>query len=154
MDFRRLRPWLLAVSLAANGFMAGVLLADRPFFPLKPPRGDALIDQMAAVLSDADARVLRQAAADQGVLGDDHEVFEDFHRRGTALMKQENFDAQAFSQLVEDFAAKRKRNGDLIGRMLVQALPQMSLEGRRALADLRPPPGPPGPPPGPKPERR
>ena len=148
MDFRRLRPWLLVASLAANGFLAGMLLVGRPPHPPGPPPGPHdVVEQMAAILPAADAGILRQAAADQGVDGPPQPGdFDDDHRRATELMAAETFDTAAFSQLVAAFAAKREQAGDRVGKMLVQALPRMSLEGRRALANLRPPP--PGPPPG------
>ncbi|MGE4280254.1 MAG: periplasmic heavy metal sensor [Magnetospirillum sp.] len=145
MNFRHLRTWLLVVSLAANGFLAGMLLAPHPDKPFGPPPPDGLLNHMASVLSADDARILRKVATEQGVDQHEPEDFEEFHRRANAMMRQEHFDAQGFANLVDEFAAKRQKAGDLIGRMLVHALPQMSLEGRRAIADLRPP-GPPGPP--------
>jgi len=144
MNFRHLRTWLLVASLAANGFLAGMLLTPHPQKPFGPPPPDGLLNHMASVLSEQDARILRQVAKEQGLTGQPPDDFEDFHRRANEMMRQESFDAAAFAQLVDEFAVKREKAGDLIGRMLVHALPQMSLEGRRAIADLRPP-GPPKP---------
>lgn len=145
MNFRHLRTWLLVASLAANGFLAGMLLTPHPGKTFGLPQPNGLLDHMTSVLSAEDARILRRVAAEQGVDQHQPEDFEEFKRRATGMMRQENFDADGFAKLVDDFAAKRQQAGDLIGRMLVHALPQMSLEGRRAIADLRPPP-PPGPP--------
>lgn len=145
MTFRHLRTWLLVASLAANGFLAGMLLTPHPQKSFAPPPPDGLLKHMTSVLSEQDARILRRVAAEQGLDQHQPDDFDDFHRRANQMMRQENFDAVAFAQLVDEFAAKRQQAGDLIGRMLVHALPQMSQEGRRAIADLRPPP-PPGPP--------
>lgn len=139
MTFRHLRTWLLVASLAANGFLAGMLLTPHPDKPFGPPPPDGLLNHMTSVLSEHDAHILRQVAKEQGLTDQPPDDFDDFHRRANDMMHQEHFDAAAFAQLVDEFAAKRQQAGDLIGRMLVHALPQMSLEGRRAIADLRPP---------------
>ncbi|MBI2242062.1 MAG: periplasmic heavy metal sensor [Magnetospirillum gryphiswaldense] len=139
MNFRHIRTWLLVASLAANGFLAGMLLAPHPQKPFGPPPPDGLLNHMTSVLSEQDARILRQVAKEQGLTGQPPDDFENFHRRANEMMRQENFDAAAFARLVDEFAVKREKAGNLIGRMLVHALPQMSLEGRRAIADLRPP---------------
>lgn len=147
MTLRSLRPLVLIASLVANGFLGGVVLSQRPLPHPQPPRPGGIIEQMTKILTPADAAVLKQAADEQGLLGDagPEKDFEEFHRRTSALMLADPFDVEAFRQLIAEFTAKREQAGDRIGKTLIQALPQMSAQGRHALANLRP--APPGPPP-------
>lgn len=138
MDFRRLRPWILTASLLANGFLAGVLVVDRPPPPAPPKPGD-IVEKMAATLSADDARILRQAAADQGLQDLDRDQSQQHQHIGT-LMRAEPFDAAAFRQAVTALADRREQAGDRIGKTLIQAIPQMSAAGRQALSRLGPPP--------------
>lgn len=154
MDFRRLNPWILAASLIVNGFLAGYVLSHHPGGPppREPPRPGNLIEQMASRLPPEDARILMQAARDQRLLEGPPEEFKAFRQKSSELMAAEKFDAAAFRALTEEFSAKLHKNGDRVGSTLLQALPQMSLEGRRALAQFEksgPPGGPPDGPPGP-----
>ena len=138
MDFRRLRPWILTASLLANGFLAGMLVVDRPPPPGPPKPGD-IVEKMAAGLPAADARILRQAAGDQGLHDIDRDQSEQ-HQRIGALMRAEPFDAEAFRQAVTELANRREQAGDRVGKTLIQAIPQMSAAGRQALSRLGPPP--------------
>ncbi|MBR9971455.1 periplasmic heavy metal sensor [Magnetospirillum sulfuroxidans] len=140
MDFRRLRPWILIASLVGNGFLIGVLVANGPGHQPGPPPPYGIIERMAEVLPADDARILKQAAADQGLAAGPDDDMGAFHRRTQELMRAETFDAAAFRQLIAEFSSKREQAGDRIGKTLIDALPRMSWAGRRALAD-QPPPG-------------
>ncbi|AVM76299.1 periplasmic heavy metal sensor [Magnetospirillum gryphiswaldense] len=138
-------PWfrfVLPASLALNAFLVGmaVTLWLRPALPPPPPRPDAIIAEMAAMLPAADADILRASfAARAPRLGDrPHNRAETFERIRNAL-RAESFDAQALATIFAEGRQNRDRIDDSIETALIDAAGKMSTEGRRKLADWRPP---------------
>lgn len=134
-------PWLLLVSVLMNGFLAGILF-NRPFGPPpRPPRPEAIIEQMLSVLSPPDAEILRRAAAlEPASMGPPPPwEMDEFRAKMAKLMMAEPFDEAAFGTLSEEFRRNRERTADGVGNILIRALPQMSADGRRRLAQMRPP---------------
>lgn len=130
--------WLLVASLALNVFL-GVFAGTHLFRgPKEPPRPEMMILDMAENLPEPDARILRQAfEAHKKAFPTD-----DDPRRGFDRMRQilstEPFDLEAFRKASSEFRAKQDRFGATITDILADALPAMSPEGRKALAN-RPP---------------
>lgn len=150
MPFPRLQPWVLTVSLLANGFLAGMLFVhdhDRRGPPPGPPPSPFnIIERMAEDLPAADARILRDVAHGLDMNQEESEEGA-MHDRIRTLLLAESFDTQAFQDAITEFGKKRQNAGDRVGQVLVEALPKMSLQGRRILAEMGPPPkGPKGPP--------
>ena len=132
-------PWLLLMSVLANGFMAGILFNRHPG---PPPhlRREAVIEQMLGVLSPPDAEILRQAAAAEPPSKGPPPPWEmdEFRAKVASLMMAEPFDEAAFRTLFEEFRRNREQMLEGLGNILIRALPQMSAEGRRRLAQIRP----------------
>jgi len=149
MTMRRAFPWLLMLSVAANVFMVALLVARPHHPPPHPPRGPlGMIEEMSERLPAADSALLRQALA--------HEI----QRLGTlpqdvppgpgrlqALMGANPFDPVRFRQEAEAIQAERNAMSESLTRIFLEALPAMSAEGRRKVADFRGGPGGPGGPP-------
>lgn len=134
----RLVPWLLIASLVVNGFLVGLLAAGRPFMP--PPGLEAIVDHFARILPDADARILRQAADREMTRteGSDLSMVQ-FRRRMAAIMESDPFDSAGFATLTAEFRRERERRAAALDSTLAAALPRLSLEGRRRLAEMRQP---------------
>jgi uncharacterized membrane protein len=153
-----LKRWLLPTSLALNIFLGAALLAHvvhgRPG-PMPPPDAAGILDDMARVLSPADAKILRQALA-PGLAEIDkaRRMERSLPQRLQQILGREPFDAEAFRKVLDETQAVRT----LINATLPDALSHLSPEGRQRLADWRPPhppemhghgPGGPGGPEGP-----
>jgi uncharacterized membrane protein len=134
---------LLLASLCLN-VLLGAFIATRwldgvraPMLAASPPQ---LMEMLARRLPSADAQILRRAfrqrqaefAAGQA----------DYLRAlGTTaeLVARPQLDTDALRKAVSEARDKRMKVGDLAVEVLLEALPQMSLEGRRGLlARLRP----------------
>lgn len=143
MKSSKLTLWLLVASLAGNVFFGAVMSA--PLFrpPPRPPQPERIVEEMAESLPAADARILREALdAKRGALAEEGDGPREFHERTRQVLLAEPFDPDSFRRLTSEFHARRERVGTIIGDILVEALPRMSPEGRKALADFRPPPPP------------
>lgn len=133
--------WLLVASLALNVFL-GVTLSTHFFRGPKgpPPRPEQMILDMADSLPEPDARILRQSLEshrselageeDQPPKGD----------RIREVLSSDPFDLEAFRQVTSEFHASHERTGRVITEILAEALPRMSYEGRKHLADHPPRP--------------
>lgn len=134
-------PWLLFASVLVNGFLAGLLFNQHPGPSGPPRRPGEMIEKMASVLSPADAEILRAAAATELLSHEPppHWEMEEFRRKTAELMMAEPFDEAAFKTHMEEFRQRRERMNDGLGNILTQALPKISAEGRRRLAQLHPP---------------
>lgn len=134
--------WLLLASLAANVFLGvavGTSFSRGPKGP--PPRPDRMLEEMASILPSSDAQILRQAMESRrGELTADEggppRPFEDIRR----VLSAEPFDVDEFVRVNSEFRAKHERIGAIIGEVLTEALPRMSPEGRKRLAEFRPGP--------------
>ncbi|MCR6632553.1 MAG: periplasmic heavy metal sensor [Magnetospirillum sp.] len=99
-----------------------------------------MILDMAQGLPEADARILRQALeAHRPELDNDEDP-----RLGSEQMRQvlsaDPFDLEAFRRMSSQFRARQERRGEVITAIMADALPRMSPEGRRHLADHPPRP--------------
>lgn len=134
--------WLLIASLALNVFLGAAM--GTHFFrgPKPPPRPGTIILDMAEALPEADARILRQAYDARR-----SELEVDNSRRGFEEMHQalsaEPFDPAAFLQVTGEFRARQDHMHRVTSEILADALPRLSPEGRKRLAEFRPPPPPP-----------
>lgn len=131
--------WLLIASLALNVFLGAAM--GTHFFrgPKHPPRPGTIILDMAEALPEADARILRQAyEARRSELEDDtpRRNFDEIRR----AMSAEPFDPAAFLRVTSEFHARQHRVHQVTDEILADALPRLSPEGRKRLAE-RPPPG-------------
>lgn len=133
--------WLLVASLAGNVFF-GVMTGTHFFRPPPgPPRPERMIEEMAETLPAADARILRETLdAKRGVLTEEGDRPQEFRERVRQILLTEPFDPEAFKRLISEFHARRERTAVVLNDILAEALPRMSLEGRKTLADFRPPP--------------
>lgn len=135
--------WLLVASLALNVFL-GVSLGTHFFRGPKgpPPRPEGMLLDMAEALPEADARILRQALeARRSELSTDENPKGRFDEM-RAVLSAEPFDPKAFERVSSEFRAKHERNARIIQEILTEAVPRMSPEGRKALANRPPPPRP------------
>lgn len=140
--------WLLVASLALNVYFGAVV--GTHFF--RDPRGPGpgpgpgrpgmMILDMAGSLPEPDARILRQAyEAHKSQFPDEPGQPRGFERM-REILAADPFDLEAFLKEESEFRANRAREGAVIGTILAEALPKMSDEGRKRLADHRPPPPP------------
>lgn len=143
MKSLKLSLWLLVASLALNVFLA-VAVGTRFFLPPpSPPGPERIIEEMAQSLPASDAQILRAALdAHRGSLDDGKDDPRRHHERMRQILLTEPFDSEAFLNLTSEFHARRERVGEVLGEILADALPRLSPEGRKALADFRPPPPP------------
>lgn len=132
--------WLLVASLALNVFLGAAM--GTHFFrgPKPPPRPGMIVLDMAEGLPEADARILRQAyearRSELEVNADPGRGFEEMRRAVSA----EPFDSAAFLRVTSEFRARQDRMHRVTSEILADALPRLSPEGRKRLAE-RPPPG-------------
>lgn len=150
--------WLLILSFAVNVFLATVIcvhLVGGPPFPFDRPRPIDIINDMASHLPIADASILREVA---GAYRVDLEREDRPDEKGFEVVNQalraEPFDVDAFRRALEAQRLGHEHLGTVIDRVLLEAVPRFSAEGRKMMAEHRPPAGPgPGPRPGPGPGR-
>lgn len=135
--------WLLVASLALNVYF-GVVVGTHFFRgPKGPPPGPGMmILDMAEALPEADARILRQTyEAHKAEFAQEPGPPHGFDRMRDVLAA-DPFGLQAFLRVESEFRANRERDGAVIGTILAEALPQMSADGRKRLANRPPPPRP------------
>lgn len=145
--------WLLILSFGVNVFLAtliGVHLFGGPPPMGRPLRPADVIEEMARNLPAADGQILKQAAEPyRAELERDDRPDE----RGFAVvdraLRADPFDPDAFRRALETQTQAHQRIGLVIDRVLLDAVPRFSAEGRRRMAEHRPPGRPEGPPPGP-----
>ena len=123
-------------SLLLNAGLAWMLL-----HPPQPRLGQLVaplgaLRHVASRLPEQDSALLIAAVAQrQAALGQAQRVYESEAQRVLELIKQEPFDAGATRQAIERARAQRKIAADELIDAVLQALPQMSAEGRRALTE-------------------
>lgn len=134
--------WILMLSLAANVFF-GVMVGSHFFRGPKgpPPQPAGLLEEMANVLTPTDAAILRGAMeTHRNDLTEPPDARFHQHDRMRQVLLAEPFDVEAFRRINSEFHARHERMGRVIGEVLSDAVPKMSPDGRKRLAEFRPPP--------------
>lgn len=149
-------PVALMLSLAVNMFFAGLAVSHvgrRPPPPHGPPGPEGFILRLAETLPPDDAALLHRALdANRPTIRAEHEVRESFPQRLRIALLAEPFDPKALIAVFEDTDRQEHALRQRVQASLAEAAAAMSPEGRRRMAEFRPPRhGPPGPPPGPPP---
>lgn len=137
--------WVLILSLGLNMFLGSamaVYLTRLPDYgPPPPPPGGGLIIEFAGRLAPDDAEILMQAWKHwEGQVASPVEMFQAMRRMDAALAA-DPFDPASFDTALAEFQSMRQAEEHALAETLRQALPQMSKQGRAALA--HPPMGPP-----------
>jgi len=133
--------WGLVVSFGLNVFLVVFLAVDVLRGPPPPPSVERIIERMLSELPAEDARILRKAADDEqarsGGLTDG--PWDDPERLRRILLS-DPFDLQAFLDVSNEGRKHFNHHNDTLQRILADALPRLSVEGRRGLAKSMPPP--------------
>ncbi len=146
MTFReRMRLWLkpvLFLSLALNLFLAGVLIGRLPL-PFKPWQGrpdvsiEFVVDRLAAGMSEPDQRVLREALARrQGELRPKIDDVKQALAAIQPILLTEHVDRAVLQAAIEGVLASRGAMQAEIVRLVVDTVPQLSLQGRRRVVEF------------------
>ncbi|PWC32065.1 periplasmic heavy metal sensor [Azospirillum sp. TSO22-1] len=151
---RRWMPVALMLSLAVNFFFAGLAVSHvgrPPPPPHGPPGPEGFLQRLAETLPPDDAVILRRALdANRATMQAEHDVRESFPQRIRAALLAEPFDPKALLAVFETTDQQERALRQRVQASLAEAAAAMSPEGRRRMAEFRPPRhGPPGPPPGP-----
>lgn len=155
MILQRWMPIALMLSMAVNMFFAGLAVSHigrPPPPPHGPPGPEGFFQRLAETLPAEDAAILRQAIdANRSTMQAEHEVRESFPQRIRTALLTQPFDPKALMAVFEETDGRERALRQRVVSALVDAAAAMSPEGRRRMAEFRPPhpPGPPGPPPGP-----
>jgi len=147
---RRLRL-ILGLSLALNLFLLAFVAGQRwrahrlellavqsgPGLMLSPDPEGALA-RLEAVLSPADAAILRAAVAERlGPLLDARRGFVAAIARARAEVARDPVNPAALQDAIAEARRERQRFGPLLEALLLEAVPRMSPQGRRVLAQFR-----------------
>jgi len=133
------KPWrngLLLVSLCLNAVLVGYLasLWLRPQQPLQEASVPRVIERVAARLPSADADILwRIYRSKQNEFAAARSDYVQALVRPIRLIGEEPLDAEALRKALVDSRDKRLRIGDLVIETFLEALSQMSTDGRRRL---------------------
>jgi len=134
---RRRRRWLLWGSLAVNVLLLSFICA-RAMFPALQPFGSPpgrVIEAMSRKLPKADAAILQQIVRErQTNLRESQSAFEQEMERVMTLLETPQVDMPALREAVTAAHRRRMLTDDQMLDVLVDALGQMSLEGRQRLA--------------------
>jgi hypothetical protein len=146
MSRMKLWHWLFVASVGLNVFLGSaaiIHMARGPKGPPGPPPPGGIIMDMASRLSQSDADILMHAWKTRTAEAPPMpEMREQFERMDEAIAA-DPFDLNTFRQALDEFRENRQTEGLLIGQALTDALPLMSLQGRRKLTEH--PHGPPPP---------
>jgi uncharacterized membrane protein len=132
-------PWTLALlaSLCVNALMGGYIAkqwvdASAPLMAASaPPR---LIRFIAERLPSADAATLWRAyGVREQALRDAQADYEKSLRRAAGIVAQPDVDAAALRSAVTEAREKRVKVGDIVTEMFLEAVPQLSPQGRQDL---------------------
>lgn len=146
MKASKITLWILLGSMALNVFLAIVIGKHMAIPPFPPPRPTRIIEEIADKLPKADAQILRDSLnAHEAELKEEDHGPEVFHKKMRDVLTAPQFDPEAFRAVADEFQARRERIGSTLTRVMLDALPKMSPEGRQAVADFKPPPPPPRP---------
>ncbi|MFO0997330.1 MAG: periplasmic heavy metal sensor [Alphaproteobacteria bacterium] len=132
--------YVLAVSLAVNAALGGVLVAwsvesgHRP----KEFRIEATMERVAAGLPKADGEKLMAVVhANEEELLARRTVLHAAQDAVRAAIAAEPFDPAVLTQAFEHSRAARQAMGEAVENIIVSAAPTMSAEGRKRLSDWR-----------------
>jgi len=139
------RSWhWVAKSAVVASVALNVVFVTRALLPPEPGEINSLgtvpmammLENVAAKLPPADASLLRAALADhRSSIYASQARYRTSVLRVLALIASEPFDAVKTREAIEDArSARHQTGGEIIGSLL-EALPEMSPEGRRALAE-------------------
>lgn len=152
MNRDRLIQTALLASVGLNLFLLGTMV-PRWLGP-KPPPGNKIVmmgpdgpggplfamHRMMDDLPEADAKILREHfGSDMEKLAEKAKTFRDRIDRLRDLMRAEPFDAAALRTELESAAADRLTMEKAQTDRIIEVLGKLSPEGRRRLADMRPP---------------
>lgn len=131
----------LAASLALNLFLGGVVAGRLIGPPGHGPRGgppspERMIEDMAGALGPEDARVLRAefAAVPRPTLD-----FDAAREPIARALRADPFDPDAFKAAIVHAEGLADQGKAAVLNAVVSAIGKMSIDGRRRLADWRPP---------------
>lgn len=134
--------WILLASLAVNVFLAVIVATSLSHGPKgPPPRLERMLEDMAATLPSSDALILRQAMETRrSALTGEMDNPRQHMDRLRQILSSEPFDLDTYLKANSEFRARRDHISTVMGDVLADALPKMSQEGRKRLADFRPGP--------------
>lgn len=142
MTVRFSMRWVLSASLAVNVFLAIVAVMGLQFPPPPPgpPNPMVFAERMAEILPAADAAILRQSFADHaGKLERTKEMSQDVRERVADVLRAPDFDPEALKTAFAAGRAAREVQDGAFAAAMAEAAARMSAEGRRKLADWKPP---------------
>jgi uncharacterized membrane protein len=133
--------WLLLVSLALNLFFIGATVALSVRTPAPPKWSSDIfvrVEQIAAALPAADARILREGIdARHDAIDAAQNHYHDAREEIRATLRQEPFKAQSLRAAMTDTRAARQNFDQVIQAVFADAASNMSAQGRLVLANWR-----------------
>lgn len=134
--------WLLLGSLALNLFFVGVAVAMAVRAPAPPPRWDpnvfVRVERIAATMPPADAAIVRDAMqANHAAIDETQTKYYAARHAIHETLRQEPFKIEDMRAAMAEMRAARQSYDQVIQGVFADAVPKMSPEGRRALADWR-----------------
>lgn len=143
--------YLVLASVAVNLFLGGILAAHvlgRPFHPPPPPDPAHFVDRLAHSLPSQDGETLRHAfEAHETDIAQAVVEARMARQRAALQLEAEKLDLNALQAALDDVNAKNTALETLLQKTMVDALKNMSRDGRVRLAEMMPMGGPPPPPP-------
>jgi len=131
----------LALSLALNLFLAGMMIAWHMRPPPPPPPGpwfERMIQRMSAALPPADRDILQTSyQARKGELDRMDKDVQAARERVGAAMRAQPYDPVALEQAMAEARDVREPVVETIEQAVAEAASKMSPEGRMKLADWR-----------------
>jgi uncharacterized membrane protein len=140
--------WLLLTSLALNLFFVGtagtILIRGYLTTPAETQQFERSVDfrieRIATSLPSADAALLRaEFAARRGAVEAAHDNIQRMREKAHAVLRKEPFDVEAMRAAMADIRTARNAFDQAIHGVVLAAATKMSPEGRRKLAEPRPP---------------
>lgn len=131
----------LALSLALNLFLAGMMIAWHMRPPPPPPPGpwfERMIQRMSTDLPQADRDILQTAyQARKGELDRMDKDVQTARERVGAAMRAQPYDPAALEQAMAEARDAREPVVETVEQAVAEAAAKMSPEGRMKLADWR-----------------
>jgi hypothetical protein len=135
----------LVVSLALNLFFGGVIVGHRVGgrggdfdLQMTPAKLKLGLERVLRALPDNDAKVVRDLfAAQRADLTQRFQALQDARKAIGAALKAKPFDPAAFTSAYEAMQARSRELQDALHGVIKAAIPQLSAEGRAAIAQRR-----------------